>query len=336
MSNPRKASVVLSKIGSKKNRNLTDYLESFSLTDVAENGSDSLSVSLNNLGKKFLSGWLPGKGEQYAAFIVTENWNKEGEKKTIFNGTFTLDDYSISGRPLTASLEMVSAPASSSFSTKERTKTWKSITIQQIAKKIANRYKLKLVYEADTITINTLEQNNKADSTFLNDLCTDYGIAMKIFASKLVLYKEANYEARKAVLTIDETDMEPNWNINDTLAGTYTGCKYSYTDPKNNKTVKVQVGKGSRWLTVNGEASSKADAQKKAYAAVNESNKNQTRIKFEVFPNPKIIATACIKLTGLGNLSGKYFVTSVTHTVTPKGYRMSVEARKVQQRLPKK
>ena len=336
MSNPRKAHVAISKLGSKKNRDLSEYLESFSYKDVAEGGSDTISVDLNNLNKNYLNSWQPNKGEQYSAVIITDNWNKEGEQKKMPCGTFTLDDYSLSGRPLTASLDMVSAPANSAFSTKERTKTWKSITIQQIAKKIASRYKMSLVYEADKITISTLEQNNKSDSSFLNDLCNDYGIAMKIFAKKLVLYKEARYEAKKAVVTIDETDMEPNWSINDTLAGTYTGCKFSYTDPKTNKTVKVQVGKGSRWLTINGEASSKADAQKRAYAAVNNSNKNQTKIKFSIFPNPKIIATACIKLTGFGALSGKYFVTAVNHSITPKGYLMTIEARKVQQRLPKK
>ena len=51
--------------------------------------------------------------------------------------------------------------------------------------------------------------------------------------------------------------------------------------------------------------------------------------------NPKMIATACIKITGLQNINGKYFVTKVTHNIGTK-YTMSVEARKVQQRLPKK
>ena len=335
MSNPRKATVSFQRIGAKTNRVLTDYLESFTYKDIAEGGSDSVSVSLINLNKNFLSKWLPRKGERYAATISAENWLADGKKAKFPCGTFTLDEYSVQGRPLTASLGMISAPASSAFSTKERTKTWKKVTIQQIARTIAKRYKLKLVYQAGTISIKNLEQNNKADSSFLNDLCNDYGIAMKIYANKLVLYSEASYEGKKTVITVDEKDME-RWSVTDTLAGTYTGCKYSYTDPATNKTVKVQVGKGSRWLTINGEASSKADAQKRAFEAVNNSNKDKTKIKFDIFPTPKIYATCCIKLTGLGKLGGKYFVTGVNHTVTPSGYRMSVEARKVQTRLKKK
>jgi hypothetical protein len=335
MSNPTKATVIFKKKGSKTDRELSDYLESFSYIDVAEGGSDSISVDLNNLSKKFTTNWLPTKGSQFSAAIKMENWSKEGKTEKQPCGTFTLDDYTLSGRPLVATLDMVSAPANSAFTTKERTKTWKSITIQQIAKKIAARYKLKLVYEASQITIKTLEQSNKADSTFLNDLCNDYGIAMKIFANKLILYSESKYESKKIVSTIDEKDMK-SWTFNTTLAGTYTGCKYSYTNPSTNKTVNVQVGKGSRWLTVSGEASSKADAQKKAYASVNNSNKSTTTIKFEIFPNSKLYATANIKITGLGKLNGKYFITKITHNITPSGYSMSVEARKIQQRLPNK
>ena len=157
---------------------------------------------------------------------------------------------------------------------------------------------------------------------------------MKIFNSKLVIYSEAKYEKKKAAFSVSEKEML-SWTYNDTVAGTYTGAKYSYQDPKSNKTIKVQVGKGSRWLTAQGEAGSKADAQKKAYAAVNNSNKDMTTIKFEIMANPKMIATACIKITGLQNINGKYFVTKVTHNIGTK-YTMSVEARKVQQRLPKK
>lgn len=333
MSSTRKAIVIFNKLGSKKNIDLSGYLENFSFNDVCADGSDSVSVDLHNLSNKFLNGSMPSKGTQYSATIKLYNWNKEGEHKTLKCGTFTLDDLSVSGRPLEASLGMISAPASSSFSTKGRTKTWKSITIYQIAKQIASRYKLKLVYDAPTIKIKSLEQNNKADSSFLNDLCTTYGIAMKIFAKKLVLYDEGRYEKKKAVRTIKESEIESGWTINDTLSGTYTGCKFSYTDPSTNKTVTAQVGKGSRWLTETGEASSKADAQKKAIAAVNNSNKNMTTISFSIFPDPKLIATACINLTGFGKLNGKYIITKVGYSIANDGCRMSVEARKIQKRL---
>lgn len=332
----RKAVVFLKKHGSEKDFNLSDYLESFTFTDVAAGSSDSISISLENISKKFLNSLLPKKGNIYIPTVKFYDWNKDGKDIKIACGKFTLDDYSLSGRPLVASLEAVSAPANSAFSTKQRTKTWKSITLKEIAKVIAKRYKLKLVYEAPKISIKTLEQNKTADSTFLNSLCEEYAFAMKIFANKLVIYSKARYEKKKSIKTINESDML-SWSYSTSLAGTYTGCKYSYTNPSNNETVTVKVGKGSRWLTTTGEACSKADALKKAYAAVNNSNEKAEELSFTIPANPVIIATANIKVTGLGKLNGKYFVEEVKLSVGGNGgSTMSVKARKVQQRIPVK
>ena len=157
----------------------------------------------------------------------------------------------------------------------------------------------------------------------------------KIIADKLVIYSKAKYESKKAVRVIKESDML-SWSYNSTLTGTYTGCKYSYTNPSDNKTVTVNVGKGSRWLTANGEASSEADAQKRAYAAVNNSNEGMTELSFTILADYKIIATANIKVTGLGKLNGKYFIEQVSFSVGGNGGSvMSVKAHKIQQRLPK-
>ncbi len=331
----RKAIVTLKKQGSKKDLNLSDYLESFTFTDVAAGSSDSISLGLENINKKFLDSWLPKKGNVFIPKIKLCDWEKDGKNQVISCGKFTLDDFSVSGRPLSATLNAVSAPANSAFTTKQRTKTWKSITVQQIARVIAARYKLKLVYEASKISISSLEQNSTADSSFLNGICEDYALAMKIFADKLVIYSKAKYESKKAVRVIKESDML-SWSYNSTLTGTYTGCKYSYTNPSDNKTVTVNVGKGSRWLTANGEASSEADAQKRAYAAVNNSNEGMTELSFTILADYKIIATANIKVTGLGKLNGKYFIEQVSFSVGGNGGSvMSVKAHKIQQRLPK-
>ena len=303
----RKAIVFLKKDGSKKDLELTDYLESFTFTDVAAGSSDSISITLENIAKKFLDSWLPKKGNVYIPTIKLYDWNKDGKDIKIACGKFTLDDYSLSGRPLIATLEAVSAPANSAFQTKQRTKTWKSITLEEIAKVISKRYKLKLVYDAPKISISTIEQNSTTDSSFLNELCEDYAFAMKIFSNKLVIYSKARYDRKKAIKKIDESDML-NWEYNTSLAGTYTGCKYSYTNPSNNKTVTVKVGKGSRWLVTNGEASSKTDALKRAYAAVNNSNEKTEELTFTIPVDPIIFATANIKITGLKKISGKYFI----------------------------
>lgn len=338
MSKPRKSTVNIKKLGktSKKDRLMTDYCESLEYTDIASGESDSASITLCNANKKFLNDWLPKKGERYQLKINTYNWKKDKDKRMLNCGKFVIDDFSVSGRPLECQINMVSKPANSSFSTKKRTKTWKNVTLKQIASKIAKRYKMKLVYDGGTVKIKNIEQKKTEDGSFLKSLCDDYAYGIKIFSSKLVIYSKGKYEKKKAVKTINEKEVS-GWNFNTTVAGTYTGAKYSYTNPKTNKTISVKVGKGSRWLTVQGEASNKADALKKAYAAVNNSNEQATTISFTTMPDPKLIATANIKLTGFGKLNGKYFIDSVKHNVSPSnGYTVSLECHKVVQRLPKK
>lgn len=337
MSEPRKSTVSIKKLGktSKKDRLMTDYCESLEYTDVASGESDSASITLSNIDKKFLNSWLPKKGEKYQLKINTYNWKKDKDKKTLNCGKFVIDDFSISGRPLTAKINMVSKPANSSFSTKQRTKTWKNVTLKQIARKIAKRYKMKLVYDGGTVKIKNIEQKKTEDGSFLKSLCEAYAYGIKIYSNKLVIYSKAKYEKKKAVKTIDEKEVS-NWNFNTTVSGTYTGCKFSYTNPKTNKTIKVKVGKGSRWLTSQGEASNKADALKRAYAAVNNSNEEATTISFTTLPDPKLIATANIKLTGFGKLNGKYSIKEVKHNCSPNnGYEVTLECYKIVQRLPK-
>ncbi len=329
MSNPRKATVSFRKTNGT-GINLTPFVRSFSYVDVASGASDSCSVGLHNIDGRFLNDYLPHKGDKYAASITISDWEREDEQNSVNCGTFVLDDFSFSGRPLEASLNAISAPSTSSFMTKKRTQTWSSVTIEQIARVIANRYKLELYYDAQSIKIKSLEQKGETDSSFLNDLCDTYGISMKIFYSRLVIYSRAKYEQKEPVLTIAEKDMK--WNLNSTIEGVYTGAKYSYTDPSTNESYEVTVGTGSRWLTCSGEASSEQDAKLRACAAVNKSNEGAITLSFKIPANKRIIATAVIRVKGLGKFDGKYFITKVSHSIGS-GYEMSVEAYKLFQRL---
>lgn len=92
MSNPRKSTVSIKKLGktSKKDRLMTDYCESLEYTDVASGESDSASITLSNIDKKFLNGWLPKKGEKYQLKINTYNWKKDKDKKRLIAANLSL------------------------------------------------------------------------------------------------------------------------------------------------------------------------------------------------------------------------------------------------------
>ena len=327
----RTAKLSVSYKGTKLDSEISAQASSFSYTDNASGESDAISINLMNASKNWMNKWLPTKGDKITPSITLNNWFKENSVATMKCGSFIIDDLSFSGRPLVFALGGVSKPANEDFSTTERTETYEDATIKEIASKIAKRAGLTLYYEADTIRIDEIEQSETPDSTFLSSLCDDYGLAMKVYNNKLVIFDEARYEAKDTVATIDETDMK-DWNCNSTIEGTYTGAKVSYTIPDTEKTVTKTVGKAGRMYETSLQVSSEYDAELKAAAIVNKANKNITTMTFKIMANPKIIATSTVEITGLGKLNGKYYVDQVKHNLGS-GYTMTLTLHMIQPRI---
>lgn len=346
MSNARKAVPSLSFNGKNVSTKLKDYLESVSYTDVASGSSDSIDISLQNIDMKWMGAWYPKKGDKIKGSITFHDWNKEGANLKLSCGTFVLDSIKFKGGPLTATFGALAIPANESFKSRERTKTWKKVTIKKIATDIAKQYKLKLSYSGPSITINAIEQSEKADSAFLYELCKKYGLSMKIYNQKIVIYDQTAQEKKKAVATLTRVSfVDDDWSYEDALEGTYTGARISYKSGKNSKEISVFLGlkaekaSGSRVLKINETADSAADGYYKAAAAVNLSNEKATVISGAIWPNPKICAGVCVTLSGMGKANGKYFVDKSTLEVSDSGTKQNIEMHKCQKRLsysPKK
>ena len=68
--------------------------------------------------------------------------------------------------------------------------------MKKIAEAIAGRYKLELKFEGDDHDIDAKEQD-ATDSAFLQDLCKDYGLVIKVYASKLWVYDREKYKEKR-------------------------------------------------------------------------------------------------------------------------------------------
>ena len=60
---PRKTSLGITYKGSNLKGTIDKYIKSFSYTDVASGESDSISVSLHNIDKKWINEYMPEKGD---------------------------------------------------------------------------------------------------------------------------------------------------------------------------------------------------------------------------------------------------------------------------------
>lgn len=309
---------------------ISRYLESFSYTDVASGESDEISMTLCNIGMPWASKWMPKKGQILTAQIAALNWAAAGEKLAFDCGTYTCDDISIAfPEAATATVSGVSIPERHAFRSTKRSKTWKGISLWEIANTIAKRYGMKLSYSASPIGIRKEEQSDTDDCAFLFKLCGDYGLGMKVYRGKIAIFDIVKFEQAAAVAKIKAAEILDG-DYNSTLSGTYTGAKMQYTvtgkhDKKTEKT--LTIGKGERWLSISEKAESYNEAQLKAYAKLREENRKAETLKFTT-PTiaKKIWAGSVIEITGAGYISGRWFVDKATHTVSASdGYTVTLE-----------
>lgn len=323
--------------------NVTDqlkaYLSSVKMIDVAAGSSDSISIDMYNAGKIWLTDWYPTKGDEIKGGLIFHDWLKDGEDERLNLGTFILDSIKFSGGPLSCSFGGLAIPQDQSFKTRQRTKTWENVTLEEIGIEISQRYGLECLYDARYITIDSLEQTDKTDSDFLYSTVKEYGLKMKVYNRRIVIFDMGNLEALDPVTTIRRSDwIDDGWDYEDALEGTYTGAIVKYKGDGSDE-IRVTVGNAdedspkARVLYVNKKCDSEADAVDKGKAEVNTANESATKLSGSIWGKPEIVSGVTVTVEDLGKANGKYLVDKVTTEVSDSGTKQTVEMHKCYKRL---
>lgn len=313
--------------GSAASGPIADDVESMTFTDNAADDSDSIDITLNASDDKWINAWMPCKGAVLKPRILGSDWEKQGEKSVVDCGLFVLDDLSYSDAPTTMQLSGVSKPSDTDFSEQKRDYVWKNTSIKRIGSTIAERYGLGYAYDADDYDIDASEQSD-TDSSYLNELCQNYGLVLKIYAHRLWVYDREKYKEKPEAMTINRQMVKPgSFTYSTTLAGTYTGGVFTYTDTDKDCDISCSVGGGAHIKSVSRRASSVYDASIQLCAELNNANHNTIQVKLSMMGNFTISAASNFLLSGYGALDGKYFVDKVTHKVDRSGgFTTEVEA----------
>lgn len=327
MSKTRRKSVSLVYNGTEAYSELAPYLEQITYTDSVDE-SDMISLDLLDRDLKWRNAWIPKNGDVLIPSLTLEDWNYEGEKMTIQCGSFIVDDFGFSSPPARGSINGVSAPVDTGFKGTENTKTWEAATVQLIAAEIAGKYGLELVYEAKDISVAKTEQDKKADSDFLRSICEKYGLGLKVFYNRLVIWDYSVYSAQTPVITITP-DMCSKWSYRSSMQGTYTGARVSYRNPKTKKTVDVMIGTEGRLYKTNQKADSEADARLIGEAAIQNANRKESTMQLTLPPKFSLMATLTAQLQGFGQMDGKYFIEKVTHQIGRASYNMQASLSRI-------
>lgn len=275
------------------------------------------------------------KGAVIKASIIKKNWLGNGEESELNCGTFEIDSVDASGPPQRVVLKATSIPYTSTTRTQKKTKAWEKIKLSGIAKEIGKSNGLEVMFESPYDPMyERKEQMQESDISFLQRLCKDAGIALKVTAKMIVLFDEAEYEKKEPVRTIKKGSGNiGSYSLQTGMKDTYSSCRVSYTDPKTKKLIEYTFtppnssGSG-QVLEVNEKVSTREEARQLAMKRLRQKNKGEFRANFTMAGDVLLVAGVTVKLSGFGFFDGKYIIEQATHAVSA-GYKTSVSMRKV-------
>jgi phage protein D len=176
--------------------------------------------------------------------ICVENWNGEGDYGELDCGAFEIDSVDFSGPPDKVTIKAVSTPVSSGMRREEKTRAWENTTLQEIAQNMADSAGLELMYEVESdIQLDRVDQLQKSDMSFLMELCTQYGISLKVTSDKVVLFEESVYEAKDVIDTFDKKEIGGrllSYSFSQNTGDTVSKAVSSYKDPKSGQLVEAE------------------------------------------------------------------------------------------------
>lgn len=322
---------------------ITPYVRSVTYTDYLSGQSDELEVELEDADGRWARHWYPGKGDTLTLKIGYE------AAPLLPCGAFEIDEIEFAQPPATVSIRGLATGIKKSVRTRVG-RAYENTTLAAIAQRIAKRNKLTLTGKIRDIRIDRVTQYQERDVEFLTRLAREYGYAFKIVGSKLVFTELASLRDGGAVLTLTATDLI-TIRLRDKIKEIYQEAKVKYHDPKTKKLVvygvkgdqvtevgqttastKKQSGQSASGdtLKLSTRSSSKAAAQAKAQAALDDANLQQTAGSLTVPGNPKLVAGTTFNLADCGRLSGKYLVESARHRLDRGGgYVTELEVKRV-------
>lgn len=343
----RRAAVEIAFDGADITSSIRPYLKSVTYTDNEADEADDLQIQLHDRDALWLEKWLNEAIDAASAaklkmdaVIVRENWLGDGKDVVLPCGEFELDTVDYSAPPATITMKGTSLPFSAQIRQTKKTKAWENITLSAIANEIAGTNGMSCMYEsANDPFYERVEQIDASDIDFLSRLSHGAGISLKATNSIIVLFDQATYEAKEAVITVRKGD--GSYTKCKLTVGAadaqYSSCRVSYVDPETGKCIegvaKIEdynaSAKNNQQLEIKAKVSSKDEAKALAEKHLRLHNKYTKSATFTMPGNPALVAGVTVELKGWGAFDGKYIITQAKHIVGGSGYTTQIKLRRV-------
>ena len=333
------------------------------VTDNEEATADDLQIKLADRDSVWLQKWLnetvhkgsKTKGLSFQVWIGnTDHTGKVVQQKS---GTFLLDSMDHSGPPAVAKVKCASLDCQGGIRTDENEKCWENVTLKSIASDIASKGKLNLLYcTKKNPKYSRKDQDKETDISFLIRLCDEAGLSVKIADGNLIIFSRKSFESQDAIKTITYGDGSYiKWSFGTGNGSvTYDICTVKYTDPKTGKVIEGcyktdawqeeedRVEEANKDKTDdeekeepehtelkirNKKVANKKEANELAEIELNLKNLFERTVTITLPGNPAMMAGLPIRLKECGYWSGKYMITTCTHSISNSGYTTKLKLR---------
>lgn len=311
--------------GKNITRDLAPFLTQFTFTDNASGKSDDISFSLQDREGLFISSWFPEKGSRIKANIISI----DGQNATALPcGEFEIDQIDFSAPPRTLTVKALSVAISKNLRHENHNKIWENTSLQTIASVIASDNGLRLYFDGNNIQFERKVQANQPDIEFLQGLCSDAGLNLKIRDFAIVIYDDEKNSQRQSVTTINSDDKNLiNWRFSSKGVLIYKSARVTYHDHIKNKTITGEYSDDSEGnggcleisQRVDDEQAARALAEKK----LNNMNLKEVTGSITLKGDVNLMAGNNITVSGFGIYDGKYTIDKAVHTLSS-GYTTSL------------
>ncbi|MBQ3434007.1 MAG: hypothetical protein IJG24_03050 [Selenomonadaceae bacterium] len=319
--------------GQDVTQNLSPYLKSITYTDNLSGEADTAEIEVADANRIFVADWFPKRGITVSITLIREYWDG-GEVETLPLDSWECDEITNSYPPNVARIKLNSIAQNSGLRQKDESHAWENVKLSQIAADVAKKAGVELFYDTpEDPTIKRAEQSEMSALTFLQKLCTDNGLALKVSDGKLIIFDEVKLEQQEPVSTLTyDLSVIKNFSATATLQEIYKSCEVVYKHGQKDEKITGKFDDGSKSegkvLKINQKVESQAEAEKLAKKKLRDKNKDEIKVNLTTTGRFDYVAGNVIELKDHGFYSGRYIIEKATHTIGTSGYTVSLELRK--------
>ena len=330
----RRASVKCLYQGTDITNDLQPFIKSFTVREVLSGEADSADITLQDREELWQGDWFPEKGDMMDITLHVESWDGISDNNDLPLGKFEVDEIENSGPPNEAKIKLNSIPEDSALRDIEKTRSWEKTKLSQIIKDVADGAGMESFYDTEDDPLQErAEQSEQTDLSFLQKICKDAGLALKISDKKIIVFDIAKYEKAAPVMVITKVNSPViSFTNRATVHDIYKACHVKYKHTKKDQLIEYTFIDPNRekglTLQVNEKVDSIEEAEKLAKKRLHEKNLEEFSVSLTMMGNFSLLASNTVELSGWHIYDGKYLITKSEHEIG-NGYTTKIDLRRV-------